>query len=538
METPLTLSPALIVPLLVLLLVYFVKSFFKLVRWRCYMLQLKAQGLPMPPYNVFLGHLAVLQKITSSLPNDAHGHYLPDQIRRAYPELGPNFYLDLAPFAPPMLVLTSLDTLNQVTQLHPLEKYPSMKAFLKPLTGGLDIVTMKGAVWKRWRGIFNPGFSAGHLVTLVPSIVEKTDIFCSILQGIADQQDVVLMKDLTENLTMDIIGGVVLWEQNFDCQRHSCDLVDGIRKQIRWLSFGAEPNLFTRYHPLRPLVHWYYGSKVNSIVTKELEEHLKTRRQNTGAKTRSVIGLAFETYDSETTQDFATKRTQQVNELDPGFKQICMAQIKLFLFSGHDTTSSSICYTLYLLSKHSNVLNLVQQELDTVFTADRSKISQLISKNRHLLNSIPYITAVIKESLRLFPTVSSTRDREQDFFVTDARGRQFPTEGFLVWVNPHAVHHSPKLWDQPDEFVPERWLGERRKYLKKGAWRAFEHGPRNCIGQELAMLESKIVVCMTARDFVVRGEYKSGGKSVNGEVAYQVQLSQPAGDLPSRIECI
>lgn len=127
----------------------------------------------MPPYNIVFGHLLVVNKIISSLPEDAHGHYLPDQIRRAYPELGPNFYLDLAPFAPSMLVLTSLDTLHQVTQQHPLEKFPSMRTFLKPLTGGLDIVTMKGQMWKRWRNIFNPGFSAGNLTTLVPLIVAK-----------------------------------------------------------------------------------------------------------------------------------------------------------------------------------------------------------------------------------------------------------------------------------------------------------------------------------------------------------------------------
>jgi hypothetical protein len=51
------------------------------------------------------------------------------------------------------------------------------------------------------------------------------------------------------------------------------------------------------------------------------------------------------------------------------------------------------------------------------------------------------------------------------------------------------------------------------------------------------MLESKIVVCMVAREFVVRGVYE-GGEGVNREVAYQVQLSQPVGDLPCRIQQI
>jgi len=195
---------------------------------------------------------------------------------------------------------------------------------------------------------------------------------------------------------------------------------------------------------------------------------------------------------------------------------------------------------LYSLTsfEHLSVLKLVQQELDTVFSPDQGRISQLISENPHLLNSIPYTTAVIRGSLRLFPTVSSTRDGEPGFLVEDSQGRKFPTEDFLVWVNPHAVQHSPELWDQPDDFIPERWLGERRRDIKTGAWRAFEHGPRNCIGQELAILESKVVLCNVAREFIVQDVYEEGGNKVNGEPAYQVQLSQPAGDLPCRIRQI
>jgi len=334
-----------------------------------------------------------------------------------------------------------------------------------------------------------------------------------------------------------LISYSCLREEDFDCQRTANELVDGIRKQIRWLSFGAEPNLFVRYHPLRPFIHWYYGSKVNSIVSRSLDDSFETFKKKEDASSRSIVNLAFNAFISGKTEgDLVANTRHRTEEMEPFFKKICLPQIKLFLFSGHDTTSSSICYTLYLLSKHPAALKAVQQELDTVFSADPTQISRQISENPHLLNNLPYITAVIKESLRLFPTVSSTRDGEPNFSVTDAQGRNFPTENFLVWVNPHAVQHSTDLWDAPEEFIPERWLGERRKEIKRGAWRSFEHGPRNCIGQELAMIESKIVLCLVVRDFVVRDDYKTGGKDIHGEKAYQVQLSQPARDLPCRIE--
>lgn len=98
-----------------------------------------------------------------------------------------------------------------MTQEHPLPKFPNLKKFLEPLCDGLDIVTMEGPTWKRWRGIFNPGFSASHLITIVPDLVTEAETFCDILRQHAQNADVFQMKPLTDNLAMDIIGRVVLY---------------------------------------------------------------------------------------------------------------------------------------------------------------------------------------------------------------------------------------------------------------------------------------------------------------------------------------
>ena len=164
----------------------------------------------MPPYNPVLGHLLFCYKIASGLPKDAHPNYLPDMIRRAIPDLGPIYYLDTWPFGPQMLVVASPDSLYQVTQKHSLPKYHAMKTFLQPITDGLDIVTMEGEMWRTWRNIFNPGFSASHLMTLTSGIVEETTKFCDMLQIYEQNQNIVRMKDLTDFLALDIIGKVGL----------------------------------------------------------------------------------------------------------------------------------------------------------------------------------------------------------------------------------------------------------------------------------------------------------------------------------------
>jgi sterigmatocystin biosynthesis cytochrome P450 monooxygenase len=65
---------------------------------------------------------------------------------------------------------------------------------------------------------------------------------------------------------------------------------------------------------------------------------------------------------------------------------------------------------------------------------------------------------VIKEFLRLFPTVTISRGGERSFNVADEAGNSFPTEGFSVIPNIHTPQHDPALWPQAVAFLPERWL--------------------------------------------------------------------------------
>ncbi|KAL8631416.1 hypothetical protein Q9189_002838 [Teloschistes chrysophthalmus] len=190
--------------------IFAIAGLLKTYQARMPLYRYRKMGLPMPPWNPILGHLCFCYKIASALPKDAHPNYLPDMIRRQMPELGSIFYLDTWPFGPQMLVVASAAGLYQITQQHPLPKYHALKHFLKPISEGLDIVTMEGDMWKTWRGIFNPGFSASHLMTLTEDILRDAQRFCDTLEKRCEDGQMFKMKDLTDNLTMDIIGKVVL----------------------------------------------------------------------------------------------------------------------------------------------------------------------------------------------------------------------------------------------------------------------------------------------------------------------------------------
>ena len=164
----------------------------------------------MPPHHPVLGHLQFVSGIMSKLPLDVHGHVLPHQIQQAVPELGPVFYIDTWPFGPPMLAVAAPDQVFQFTQAHSLPKFHALGDYLRPMTGGNNLATMEGKEWKSWRNIFSPGFSSGHLITLVPEIMKDVSVFCEILRERAKQPSIFLMDPLTTKLSLDVICRVTL----------------------------------------------------------------------------------------------------------------------------------------------------------------------------------------------------------------------------------------------------------------------------------------------------------------------------------------
>lgn len=160
----------------------------------------------------------------------------------------------------------------------------------------------------------------------------------------------------------------------------------------------------------------------------------------------------------------------------------------------------------------------------------------MIKSNPCIPNKIPYTIAVIKEVLRIYPATSDTRTGEPNFSATDGSNRNFPTDGFLVWDDPHASHGNSVYWPRPDDFLPEQWLVAASDPLHpiKEAWRPFSRGPRNCIGQEVAMTEMKLIMVMTGRRFDIQLAYEdldrakgtANIKTVYEERGYQIQRAQ------------
>ena len=164
----------------------------------------------MPPHSFLFGHLLVIASVVRSLPPHAHGVYFGHIIRQRYPHFQDGFHLDLWPVAPLLLVVYNPTMLRQLEQERPLPKHETLRCFLRPLTGEEDMVTLEGASWKRWRNIFNPGFSANHITNLVPTLVEEHSKFRDSFRRHAEEVDMFFLEKETLATTIDIIGRVAM----------------------------------------------------------------------------------------------------------------------------------------------------------------------------------------------------------------------------------------------------------------------------------------------------------------------------------------
>jgi hypothetical protein len=335
-------------------------------------------------------------------------------------------------------------------------------------------------------------------------------------------------------------------ENSLDSKRTKNEFAMALLNQLEWHLGDAVLNPFVRYNPIRLAVQWRNSRRMNAYVGNELDMQYAAYKASLESgkqrDSKSVMGLVLEGY---------LKQNGGIENLpaslDQTFRSYATYQIRTFLFAGHDTTSSALCHAYYLLNKNPDTLKKLREEHDSVLGSNPEEAGDAITENPQTLNELPYTAAVIKEAMRLFPPASGAREGVDGVDIIDDEGNRYPSGGTMVWIVHQEIQKNPKYWPRPDEFLPERWMVESDDplYPTKFAWRPFEYGPRNCIGQGLVMSELKVILALTAREFDIKDAYeefdalypRKSLKTVHGERAYQFEKggAHPADHMPCRV---
>ncbi|MBL8134620.1 MAG: cytochrome P450 [Anaerolineae bacterium] len=192
--------------------------------------------------------------------------------------------------------------------------------------------------------------------------------------------------------------------------------------------------------------------------------------------------------------------------------------VTLFL-AGHETTANAMNFLWVLLSQNPAVEARLHEELDAVLGGRAPTLDDL--------RLLPYTEMVVKEAMRLYPPAYSFG--RQAIRDTSIGGYAVPA-GTAITVLNYRTHRSPKYWESPDQFQPERFSPEREGQIEKYAYVPFGGGPRICIGNSFAMMEARLMLATIAQRYRLR---LSEG--------YQVRLDplitlRPRGGLPMLVE--
>jgi cytochrome P450 len=164
----------------------------------------------------------------------------------------------------------------------------------------------------------------------------------------------------------------------------------------------------------------------------------------------------------------------------------------LFL-AGHETTALTLSWTWYLLGGNPVVEARLHEELSGVLGGRAPEPADL--------ERLPYLQAVVNEVLRLYPPAYILA--RTSIAPCSIGGYDFPT-GSTMLASQWVMHRDPRYYDEPDAFRPERWLDGLAARLPAGAYFPFGDGPRRCIGQGFALLESALVIATIAQKFQFR----------------------------------
>ncbi len=226
-----------------------------------------------------------------------------------------------------------------------------------------------------------------------------------------------------------------------------------------------------------PATKRFYAArdKLDSIIYGLIEE----RRANPGENT-DLLSMLLEAQDEE--GDGLGMSDQQVRD----------EAMTLFL-AGQESTANSLVWTWYLISQHPEVERKIYEEIDSVLGGRLPTLDDL--------GKLSYTQNVFKEALRLYPPAwAVARHVKEDYEV----GGYTVPAGADIFISQYVVHRDPRLYREPERFIPERWESDETKDLPRFAYFPFGGGPRRCIGEAFAWMEGVIIIATIASKWKMR----------------------------------
>ena len=322
---------------------------------------------------------------------------------------------------------------------------------------GKGLLTTDGAYWLQQRRLIQPGFHRERLKKIQKIMTTVIDRYMSQLEAKITVNPVVDIHQETLEVAHRIIVQS-LFSDNLnedEMKRLGKNITEVQRFLIKQIRLSFLDGWFALTGQKRKYLN--IAKESNNIILKYINDRRQGSQQHD-----DLLQMLMESRYEDTGEGMTDK-------------QILDESLILFV-AGHETSANAMAWMIYLLSQHPEVLAKLKAD-----------------------DSGDYAKMVVNESLRLYPPAWIT-DRvaiDEDEF----KGVRIP-KGILVIPYIYGIHHSEKVWDDPEKFIPERFDQNQERH--PFAFMPFGGGPRLCIGNNFAMMEME----MFLKAFVERFDFE------------------------------
>jgi cytochrome P450 len=212
------------------------------------------------------------------------------------------------------------------------------------------------------------------------------------------------------------------------------------------------------------------------FVLRQAVDYVIDQRRRNPSGNADLLSMLMDARDDETGERMTDEQLR--------------VEVTTFLLAGQETTSLALTWTWYLLSQHPAARQRLEQEIDTVLAGRPPEYSDL--------TQLPYTRMVVDESMRLYPPAWGFS--RQALADDTLGGFRLPRE-WLAFVIPYVLHRHPSYWEDPDSFDPGRFSPERSADRPKFVYLPFGAGPRQCIGNQFALIEAQLSVATLAQRY-------------------------------------
>ncbi|KAL7952237.1 cytochrome P450 [Trichoderma compactum] len=323
------------------------------------------------------------------------------------------------------------------------------------------------------RRLLSPGFSHKAITDQQPIFMKYVDkLFDRLGERHANGTQKIDIAAWFSYTTFDIIGDLSFGE-SFDCLDNE--------KYRSWIPLvflsiknGTFESVFARFPILFPILN-------SLFMPKDLKKKFAEHHELSEARLQKRLS------SGSNRPDFVTTLTSERDDAAPLTFDEIASHARVLIGAGSETSATTLASATYYLAMNPKAQEKLAKEVRSAF-ASHEEINLLNSQD------LTYMMAVLNEAMRLFPAAPSGHSRvvgaEGDTFL----GGYVPA-GALVEVWQWPLFRNPAYWTRPNDFVPERWLGDTEfENDQRQGFTPFSVGPRNCIAIHFAYAEMRLIL--------------------------------------------